>query len=788
MKKLGVLFCLLAGCFSLTAQNKNVLKGKVVGRDDQAVAAVTVRVLNSDRVAYGSSDGRFELPDLPNGIYELEISSVGFATETQTVTVPAASASELVIRLSRSVSQLDEVVVSADKKEQRLLELPYSVSTLSAKLVNQYRLWNTRELTAIIPNMFAGHSGDDRNVISLRGITTTSYDPAVAVYVDGVNQFSLDTYIPQLMDIERVEVLRGPQGTLYGRNAMGGVINIITRQPTNKTRAFVELTNGNYDQFRYLAGVQTPLLKNRLFLGASAQIQGRDGYYTNEFTGKSFDDMQSISGNYTLKYLLNEKWTVSANFKHQINRNWGAFPLVNGVEAAFENPYKLSQNAVGKMIDNTSNASVVVQHRSNRILFSSQTAFQKNYRYYNSPLDGDFSPADAVSIINNYGKEFNNVTVWTQEFRLSNLPAAGQKFSWSTGAYLFTQSAPVKQATYFGDDAELLGAPTTNFSTITTSSAKNRGVAFYGQGTYKLTSALSVVAGLRYDYERKQLGVLGEYQPDGMDAFVTQPDTSATAGFSAVSPKIGLSYAVNERARIFANYTRGFRTGGLTALGSDPSQPPLFSYKPEYSNNIELGFRQELLDRKIRWGVTLFYTELTDAQVPTLVLPDAVTITRNTGKLLSRGVELELSAKPFPGFELDYNLGTTRATYSTLKVASNGEEVDLSGKRQLFTPSVTSMLAAQYQYLVFPRAHIGFQVRGEWMYLGESYFNLANTIRQAPYQVVNGRAGMYSRRSEFFFWTRNLTNRRYISYAYDFGAVHLGAPSTYGLTYRYTIQ
>ncbi|MCG7859656.1 TonB-dependent receptor plug domain-containing protein, partial [Flavihumibacter sediminis] len=108
-----------------------------------------------------------------------------------------------------------------------------------------------------------GHSGDERNVVGIRGITTTSYDPAVAVYVDGVNQFSLDTYIPQLNDVERIEVLRGPQGTLYGRNAMGGVINIITKKPSNKTRAFVELTNGNYDQFRYTAGVQTPVVKDR---------------------------------------------------------------------------------------------------------------------------------------------------------------------------------------------------------------------------------------------------------------------------------------------------------------------------------------------------------------------------------------------------------------------------------------------------------------------------------------------------------------------------------------------
>lgn len=789
MKNLG---CFLIGCllilvqFSVKAQDGKNLGGRITGTGNRTIENASVRLLNTDRSISADASGSFLFTNLPAGNYVLEVSAVGFATRIEDVTL-SQSKTDLVISLSESASQLDEVIVSAEKKEQRLVTLPYSISSLSARQINQYRLWNTRELTGIVPNFFAGHSGDDRNVISIRGITTTSYDPAVAVYVDGVNQFSLDTYIPQLNDVERVEVLRGPQGTLYGRNAMGGVINIITKQPSNKTKAFVELTNGNYDQFRYTAGLQTPVLKNRLYLGASAMIQGRDGYYQNEFNNKSFDEQQGFSGNYFLKYLVNSRWTITANYKHQNNQNWGAFPLVNGVESALEDPYVLNQNAVGKMMDNTSNASLAVQHRSNKLVFSSQTAYQKNYRYYKSPLDGDFSPLDAVSIINDYGKDFNKVNVWTQEFRLNNSPSASS-LNWTAGAYLFSQVAPVKQATYFGEDAEMIGAPMTNFASITTSKARNRGLAFFGQAEYAISDKWNVLAGLRYDYESKKLNVLGEFQPDGADPILTRPDTSASAGFSAFSPKLGISYSINAKGRLFANFTRGFRTGGLTSLGSDPSQPPLFSYKPEYSSNLELGFRQELLDRKLRLGITVFYTELTDAQVPTLVLPDAITITRNTGKLLSRGLELELAAKPFKGLELDYSFGTTRAKYSSLKVSNNGGELDLSGKRQLFTPSLTSMLAVQYQRLIFPRAHMGILLRGEWLYLGEQYFNLSNSIRQSPYQLLNARAGIYTRRSEFFFWSRNLTDQQYISYAYDFGAVHIAPPATYGLTYRYTIN
>lgn len=120
----------------------------------------------------------------------------------------------------------------------------------------------------------------------------------MATYIDGVNQFSLDTYIPTLFDVERIEVLRGPQGTLYGRNAMGGVINIITKQPNNASSGFADISVGNYNQQRITAGFKTPLIKDKLFFGASILSNKRDGYYTNEFTQSSYDNQNGLSGNY----------------------------------------------------------------------------------------------------------------------------------------------------------------------------------------------------------------------------------------------------------------------------------------------------------------------------------------------------------------------------------------------------------------------------------------------------------------------------------------------------------
>jgi iron complex outermembrane receptor protein len=170
--------------------------------------------------------------------------------------------------------------------------------------------------------------------------------------------------------------------------------------------------------------------------------------------------------------------------------------------------------------------------------------------------------------------------------------------------------------------------------------------------------------------------------------------------------------------------------------------------------------------------------------VPTLVLPEAVTVIRNTGELSSYGIEAELSARPLKGLELSYAFGYTHATYNSLLIAQNGAEVDLRGKRQLFTPEVTSLLAAQYGFPVYAPKGIRLFVRGEWKYLGRQYFDLANTLTQAPYQLFHLSAGIEAGRVSLTAWSRNLGDTRFISYAYDFGTVHLGDPRTWGITLK----
>jgi iron complex outermembrane receptor protein len=785
MYKKVVLLCLLTDwCMDLFAQTAISLKGAVTNKNGQAIPSSDVYLLNTNYRTAANSKGEFIFTNIPAGKYEIAVSAVGYASLNKTITVTGSQV-EINLQLATAESQLDEVVVSAQKRDEQVQRIPASISTLSAKQVDDYKIWNTEELTALIPNLYSANSGDNRNVTSIRGIATTSYDPAVATYIDGVNQFGLDTYIAQLFDVDRIEVLRGPQGTLYGRNATGGVINIITKQPTNETSGFAGADFGNHGLQRYSLGLKTPLIKDKLFLGVAGLFSNFGGFYTNSFNNTNFDKQHYFLGNYYLKYLATPKLSFTLNVKNDINRNNGPFTLISSAAQAIKTPFVVNQNATTTMVDNIFNASLSANYTGSDFNFTSQTSYQENYRYYTSPIDGDFSSIDGVSLINNYGNNWNTVKTGIQEFRFSSPALSSSPIQWTGGAYGFYNNSPTKQGTHFGKDAALLGSPIANFTSININTSTNYGLAFFGQATYVITPQVDLTAGIRYDYEHKKELVNGAFQPDGSSPVTTRSDTSSTASFKAFTPKLSVAWHLSDDNNLYASYSRGFRAGGISQLGSDPSQPPLYAYKPEYSNNYEAGTKNIFWDNRIRLNIAAFYTLVTDAQVPTLVLPDAITITKNAGRLNSSGAEMEFASTPLKGLEFDYNWGYTHARYSSLNIPDgNGGVLNLKGNHQIFTPDVTSMLALQYTYDLDGSQKTKLIIHGDWRCIGDQYFDLANQNEQKSYSLFNARAGVSTKHFDIFIWANNIANKKYVDYAYDFGAVHLGNPSTFGVSLK----
>lgn len=752
---------------SISAKNKQGIK----------VEGIEVSLLNSNQLVDVNEKTGIVFNNLSKGYYELLITAEGYASVIWKGQLDRSQ--EVSILMESNSIKLDEVVVSSDKKQANILNTPGSISSINAKQIRDMRIWEISDLSGFAPNLFIANSGDNRNVTGIRGMVTTSYDQSVATYVDGVAQFNLDTYIPQLNEIESIDIIRGAQGTFYGRNAMGGVINITTKKPTNTTQVNAGVQIGNYGQKRINAAVNAPIIKNKLFLGMSALHDRKNGFYTNEFLNKKFDKQQQTLLNLQLKYFLTKGWSLQADLKQYIAKNDGAFPLVNDMKALFENPYTLSQNLTSSMRDNSRNVSVVAKHKGKKTDITLQHARQRNYRFYEKSLDADFSPADIVGIFNNYGKDFNTVNVMTNELRFNSVKSSPeQAFEWSAGIYQFSQKSPTKQATVFGKDAGLFGIPDKNFSIISINKGENNGLAAYGHMSYTINEKVSVNGGMRIDNENRKLTIGSQYEKQPRPAFPIMADTTGKSSYGAFSPKLGIQFQPTAEQLMYLSFSRGFRSGGLTSISSDPSQVPLSAYNPEFSNMFEAGIKGKDKNNQFRYAIAFFYNKVMDIQTPLLVLPDAVTIIQNAGEMNAWGLEGEMEVKLAKGLSLQYSGGLTSAKYAVLGVVSNGTQVDLSGNKQVFTPSTTNYFATQYQTSI--AAH-ELMFRLEYNHTGKQFFDLANTIEQKAYGLVNFRSSIRTNHFDISVWGRNLMGKKYINYAYDFGAAHLGNPRMIGI-------
>jgi iron complex outermembrane receptor protein len=276
--------------------------------------------------------------------------------------------------------------------------------------------------------------------------------------------------------------------------------------------------------------------------------------------------------------------------------------------------------------------------------------------------------------------------------------------------------------------------------------------------------------------------VSSEYEKQPNSPIVTLEPQTAKTNYVAFSPKFGIQYQRNDNSQFYLTYARGFRSGGLSNISSDPSQRPLSPYLPEFTNMFEFGIKEKNRKQTIRYAASVFYNAVTNIQTPRLILPDAVTITENAGKLRSFGLEVEMSAQITKGLTIQYSGGLTDAKYQKLDIVSDGNQIDLSGNKQVFTPMSNNLLGLQYQLKI---GEHDFSIRTDYVQTGTQYFDLANKIKQEAYGVLNMRSSFSMNSFEISIWARNIGGTKYIDYAYDFGAAHLGRPRTIGVGIGY---
>lgn len=767
MTKFKLLLFNLLIASSLYAQT---LQGTIKNQTSEGIAGASVTVLNSSQRTVADKEGRFSL-NLKTGTYQVQFSAIGFATQIQQVELTNKTIT-VNITLLDNTQTLGEVVVTADKVEANLQKTPLAVTSLNAKQLEEYRVWTINDLTALAPSTFTVEHGNSTgsSFLNIRGSMGFSNDQAVATYVDGVYQFDYFSAPLNFSNIERVEILRGPQGTLYGRNAFGGVLNVIAKRPNNKTSGFAEIDLGNYGQQRYSAGFNTPLIKDKLFINAGFQSNGRGAIYDNPtLNTKDFDKHNAYIGNVNLKYIVSDKWTIDLNTRYESNKDQGAYPWAATDSLARANPYTVFGNWDNTERRTNFNTSAAVKYFGNRFNFTSITSFVDYHIWLPGRFDFDFSPAELISFTT-----WSKQNQWTQELRFSS-PANTSAFKWTVGSFLFGEKSKNSSTTYFDKDYALFD-PNAPYSSIGNGKRNAFGVAFFGQATYAITPKFDITVGARYDIEHRELTQNSAFETGGVVMPLTA-DSTAKRTFNAFTPKVILSQKLTENSMIYGSYAKGFRVGGFNF--GNAANP---TYNPEKSDNYEVGVKNTLLNNRLKINLTAFYFQQKDQQVSTS--QDGINYaTLNVGDMDNYGLELEASALPIKNLQIDWTASTSHSEYKKLELfdAISNKVINYKGNKAINNPALQSMLAVQYGLPLSKSAqNLKAFVRGEFRYIGEYQLDFVNAYHQDAYSMINARAGVSSNHFEVAAWARNLNDVRYMAFGY--GSYMMGMPRMMGIT------
>lgn len=674
-----------------------------------------------------------------------------------------------IVKDSTKNNQLEEVIVTANKVEQKNIEVPVAVTSISSKGILDSRLVNYSDLTGRIPNyLYQGSGVGFQSINSIRGIQVFSYNPAVSVYVDDVNSLDIMASGFELTDVDRIEILRGPQSTLFGRNAMGGVINIFTKKPTNKTTGFIELENGNFALQRYSAGVKFPIIKDKLFFGLNGLFQKRDGFMKNDIkgttttdtslNGRTIGDEENTYGNIFLKWLVNNNLSFTANVKHQRDFSNASGYLVSqkSEKIALETPTVINVARIGTHEREITNYSLTAKYQAQSFELTSITAFQQiSFLFRNMDFPGYYESFYRSSI----GEKLPTQNVWTQEIRI-NSAKKENKFQYIAGLYGF------KQISYDPTSNLAYELSPSNY-VIYRNKRNNSGYAAFGEISYRLFDKLKIIAGIRYDIEERESIFNGFGDAVFVGGVYTQirPDLEKSVKYNAFSPKASLIYSLNEKSNIYATFTRGFRAGGISSQAVPVGVRQ--DYDPEYSDNFELGYKTNFWNNRVNLNAAAFAINWQDLQFSNLVAPTTYSM-ENVGDAYSKGIELEANIIPLKGLQLDFAYSINDAQYKDFDLKRinfiSGTQITtpIGGNKLSNAPKTTFYTATQYSIQTSEKVNLLFRI--EFRNIGGYYTDIQNSLYQPTYQVVNSQFGLNYDNYGLFLWTKNLTNEHYLFY------------------------
>ena len=710
---------------------------------------------------------------------------------------------------------LDTIFVTAEKRSENLQNVPIAITAVTGETLEKAGVNEVGDLTQLTPSLQFG-TRSSNVFIAMRGIGQAGQDigsqSGVTVSLDGVpllNHFMMN---PAFLDVERVEVLRGPQGTIAGRNATGGAININSAGPTDQLAGNLAVNLGNYSR-KGVSGFLNAPISDSVMTRVSFQKISADGWLKNGFNGRRNDDTDLTQVRGQLLVEPNDSFSVRALAEYTRDQGDPSFNLLLGravadIPSAVELPgYPYPQNDVDGLTfyENEPNRRDVEDFRATLIAsldLGANTSLTSTTGYINhdidlTEIDVDLTPAPTSTfpLIGLYASQF------TQEFTLTT--ALGDRADLVAGLfYMHGDSSEPLYLTFGTFVNYLVYLPEETLNSY----------AAYAQFRYNLTDKLRLTLGGRYTTDDKS------YE---MDATVLTTNTllSEDDSWSAFTPRFVLDYTPNDNSLLYASVSRGFKSGGFNTLGDITR--PVNTFNPEYVWNYEAGAKVAFYDQKLRLGLTAFYADYTNLQATVFRL-DPLTDVRyprveNASTAEIKGVEFEFQASPIEGLLLTG--AVTRLDTAYGKFCNNdplrptiptdpgcvGETVDgqplpagavdLTGNRLSQAPEWQYNLSGQYAFPVSTALEV--TARADYKWQSEVFFDFYNNPlnTQDSYGLLNASLGLGSRDKTWTVtaWVRNASDERYVTQGTTTTSANpsrtgsIGMPQMYGvkLDYRF---
>lgn len=679
---------------------------------------------------------------------------------------------------------LKEITVTATKTGRtKLQDTPIAITALTAADIAQSGITDIHGLMAETPGLDITQNGPYGEVY-IRGIGSNNVfigsDPDVSIYQDGVYIARPSSDFNNFLDVERVEVLRGPQGTLYGRNAVGGTINIISRKPDNQLQAKAQAGVGNYGKYDLQGYLSGPLAKDKLYASISVMREKHNGYIRNIFPGgNDLDDEDTWATRAQVRATPTDRLDILLRGDYSSDTGavatyqklllpYPADPIVNSTLGDYHHVALNTRNSMDRK--NYGVSGDITYTASDALKLQSLTAYRQAHLVWSADTDGT-----TLAILNSNFHE--NQNQFSEEFNASGKVS---RLTYVLGAYYFHENIY---------DIELIKRFVPNNGVSIDPIVHTSAWAGYGQVTYNLTSRFSATAGDRYTTETKNF-----IQDFGLISLASGAHIVGPLGYDlthtykASTPKYGLQFQADQDVLIYASATRGFKSGGYNNSTSNS----INGFSPENLWSYEAGIKSDWMQHRLRVNGDVFYYNYTDLQVQAFIVPGTANIT-NAATAHVKGVELELQSEPLEGLNLGGTLAYLDATYSSYPQApiAGGATVNATGHYLDSAPKWAYSLHGQY---TFPVIHHGSMfVRGEWSWRGTQYFtpDNSNVQSQPAYGLVNSSLGYDSPDGHWqaVLYGRNLTNRQYITSTGTFTVVaagKVGDPRTYGLDVSYT--